>query len=55
MIDEHLVAITKARDALAVLARLLADGDFPPSAVEVKQLIERLASVGDTQSVSGVW
>lgn len=47
MIDERLAAITKARDALAVLARLLADGDFPPSAVEVKQLIEQLAGVGN--------
>ncbi len=46
-VEDRLKLMTKARDALADLARLLADGDFPPSAVEVKGLIDRLARVGD--------
>jgi hypothetical protein len=39
-------ALAKARDALASLATILADGDHPPSAVEVRRLIGRLSKVG---------
>lgn len=38
--------VTKARDALALIARTLADGDFPPSAVECRGQIERLSKAG---------
>lgn len=34
--------VTKARDRLAGVARLLADGEYPPSAVEVRALIAEL-------------
>lgn len=38
----RLRAVDKARGRLAALARTLADGDWPPSAVECRKLIDEL-------------
>jgi hypothetical protein len=38
--------VTKARDELVGLARLLADGDHPPSAVDVRGRITELSTAG---------
>jgi hypothetical protein len=44
-LNRALFAMTKSRDLLADLARKLAEGEYPPSSVECRALIDRLAGL----------